>query len=201
MNRFSPLWLSAIPVLVSAITVASSAAEVPPSPEGVAFFEKSIRPLLVEHCYACHSAGAKRLRGGLHLDSEQGWLQGGDLGPAVKPGDPEESLLIAAVRQEDELLKMPPKGKLSAAEIALLTRWVAMGAPGPRGDVAPKAVQRGRGRHRTGPRVLGVPPAGGSAGPRRRRFDLAPDRARPVHPRRPRGKGAWRRPRRPTGGP
>ena len=137
--------------IVSAATVDAPAADAPPSPEGVAFFEKSIRPLLVEHCYACHSAGAKRLRGGLHLDNEQGWLRGGDLGPAVKPGDPEESLLIAAVRQEDEQLKMPPKGKLSAAEIALLTRWVAMGAPAPRGDTAPQAsrgaevdIQRGR---------------------------------------------------------
>jgi hypothetical protein len=123
-------------VIASAVAVAAAAADGPPSAAGVAFFEKSIRPLLAERCYECHSAEAKRLRGSLHLDSEEGWLRGGDLGPAVKPGDPGESLLIAAVRQEDELLKMPPKGKLTAAEIALLTRWVAMGAPAPHGDAS-----------------------------------------------------------------
>jgi mono/diheme cytochrome c family protein len=142
MKHSTPRWPFAVLVLVSILTAASAApAEAPPSAEGVALFETSIRPLLVEHCYACHSAGAKRLRGGLRLDSEQGWLKGGDLGPAVKPGDPEESLLIAAVRHEDEQLKMPPKGKLAAAEIALLTRWVAMGAPAPRGDVALKGTR------------------------------------------------------------
>jgi hypothetical protein len=103
----------------------------PATATGVEFFEKNIRPLLVEHCYACHSTGARRLRGGLHLDSEQGWLRGGDIGPAIKPGDPDDSLLIAAVRQDDELLKMPPEGKLAANEIALLTQWVKIGAPGP----------------------------------------------------------------------
>jgi hypothetical protein len=126
---------------VSLVIAASGrAAEAPPpaeaEAEGVALYEKSIRPLLAEHCYQCHSAEARRLRGGLRLDSEQGWLQGGDLGPAVKPGDPDESLLIAAVRQDDELLKMPPKEKLAPEEIALLTRWVAIGAPAPRGAAA-----------------------------------------------------------------
>jgi hypothetical protein len=136
-----------------AVAAATRAAEAPAPPpaEAVAFYEKSIRPLLAEHCYQCHSAQAKRLRGGLRLDSEQGWLKGGDLGPAVKPGDPEESLLIAAVRQDDELLKMPPNERLTADQVALLTRWVTMGAPAPHGAAAsaPPAgpavdVERGR---------------------------------------------------------
>jgi hypothetical protein len=126
-------------VSLAMAAAAAAAAEAPPSAAGVAFYEKSIRPLLAEHCYECHSAKAKRLRGGLRLDSEQGWLRGGDLGGAVKPGDPEESLLIAAVRQDDEL-KMPPKGKLSQEQIALLTRWVAIGAPAPRGAAASPAA-------------------------------------------------------------
>jgi hypothetical protein len=95
----------------------------------VDFFEKEVRPLLVAHCHSCHS-GAK-VKGGLSLDGPEGWLRGGDLGPAVVPGQPDESLLVAAVRHEDESLKMPPKGKLSPAQVETLTRWVARGAPGP----------------------------------------------------------------------
>jgi hypothetical protein len=129
--------------LVSGVVAGGAASAAPPGESGVEFFEKKVRPLLVEHCHACHSEQAKKVRGGLYLDSEQGWLRGGDLGPAVKPGDPEQSLLISAVRQEDELLKMPPKGKLSADEIAALTRWVAMGAPGP-GTAGARPVERKR---------------------------------------------------------
>lgn len=107
---------------------------VPRDTGGLEFFEKQIRPLLVEHCYACHSAQAKKVRGGLRLDSKSGWQKGGDLGSSIKPGAPEESLLISAVRYQDEQLRMPPKGKLSDRDIELLTRWVALGAPDPRGD-------------------------------------------------------------------
>src|SRR4051812_1169845 len=102
-----------------AISDPASASAAAPDTTGVEFFEKKIRPILVERCYACHSEQAKRLRGGLYLDNEKGWLQGGDLGPAIAPGYPEDSLLIKAVRHEDELLKMPPKGKLTDDEIAL----------------------------------------------------------------------------------
>ncbi|RUL87057.1 PSD1 and planctomycete cytochrome C domain-containing protein [Tautonia sociabilis] len=100
--------------------------------DGLDFFETHIRPLLVEHCYSCHSADAPRLRGGLALDSREGLLQGGDLGPAIEPGDPENSLLLQAVRYSDELLRMPPSGKLPDRQIELLERWVVMGAPDPR---------------------------------------------------------------------
>src|SRR3954451_7895276 len=130
-------------VLMVILAAAGPAVASAPDAAGVEFFEKTIRPILVERCYSCHSGQAKRLRGGLHLDSEQGWLRGGDLGPSVTPGRPEESLLIKAVRHEDELLKMPPKGKLNDNEIASLTRWVAIGAPGPQVDHA-RPVARGR---------------------------------------------------------
>ena len=141
----------AVPTILAIIAIAVPTSAAAPDAAGVEFFEKAIRPILVDRCYSCHSEQAKRLRGGLYLDNEKGWLQGGDLGPAITPGHPEDSLLIKAVRHDDESLKMPPKGKLTDVEVASLTRWVAMGAPGPRvnGDrpVAkggPIDVERGR---------------------------------------------------------
>src|SRR5262249_7359713 len=99
--------------------------------EGNDFFEKRIRPLLVEHCYSCHSADAKKLKGDLRLDTRAGLRKGGQSGPAVVAGDPEASLLIAAVRYQKQDMQMPPKGKLPAALIADLEAWVKLGAPDP----------------------------------------------------------------------
>lgn len=96
-----------------------------------AFFEKQVRPLLVKRCYKCHS-GAKT-NGGLALDSRAGWRKGGESGAVIVPGEPDASLLIQAINYQS--LEMPPKnagGKLSDAEIAVLTKWVKMGAPDPR---------------------------------------------------------------------
>jgi hypothetical protein len=107
---------------------------------GIDFFEQKIRPVLVAHCYQCHSAGAKKLKGGLLLDSRAGIRKGGDSGPAVVPGKPNESLLLKAVRYTDENLRMPPKGKLPDAVLADLRTWVAMGAPDPRDDPATKST-------------------------------------------------------------
>ena len=98
---------------------------------GAEFFESRIRPLFVAHCYSCHSDAKERPSAGLRLDTPDGWLGGHDLGPAVKPGLPDESPLVRAVRFSDPELQMPPVGKLSAAEIATIEAWVAMGAPGP----------------------------------------------------------------------
>jgi hypothetical protein len=100
--------------------------------DGIDFFEKKIRPILVEHCYQCHAKDAKKQRGGLLLDSRAGIRKGGDTGPAVVPGKPAESLLLKAVRHVDPELKMPPKGKLPDAVIADLEKWIALGAPDPR---------------------------------------------------------------------
>ena len=111
-----------------------------PDPAGVAFFEKNIRPLLVENCYKCHSSQSKKVKGGLLLDTQDGWMSGGDSGPAIVPGHPEESLLIKAVRYEDEDLEMPPKEKLSDEAIRRLVKWVEMGAPDPRSDGALKVT-------------------------------------------------------------
>jgi Protein of unknown function (DUF1553)/Protein of unknown function (DUF1549)/Planctomycete cytochrome C len=102
-------------------------------PAGIEFFEKKIRPILVENCYKCHSAQSEKVKGGLLLDTRDGLLKGGDNGPAIEPGNPDKSLLIKAVRYMDENLQMPPKGgKLPADQIASLEAWVKMGAPDPR---------------------------------------------------------------------
>lgn len=102
------------------------------TPEAAEFFEKKVRPLLDDHCYECHSAESKRVKGGLRLDVREGILKGGDSGPAVVPGDPEKSLIIKAVRYSDGDLQMPPKHRLSPEEVANLEAWVKMGAPDPR---------------------------------------------------------------------
>jgi hypothetical protein len=99
--------------------------------EEFAFFEREIRPILVEHCYECHSSGEQQ-KGGLVLDSRAGWAVGGDSGPALVPGDPAGSLLIESVRYENPRLEMPPKSRLPSEKIAALEKWVAMGAPDPR---------------------------------------------------------------------
>ncbi|MEQ8787202.1 MAG: DUF1553 domain-containing protein [Pirellulaceae bacterium] len=107
------------------------------------FFEKKIRPVLVQRCYECHSAKADMAEGKLLLDSRAAMHQGGETGPAIVPGEPNNSLLLAALRYED--LEMPPDGKLADAVIADFERWIKMGAPDPRAatqamDDAPKYV-------------------------------------------------------------
>ncbi|HAM72731.1 MAG TPA: hypothetical protein DCM86_13905, partial [Verrucomicrobiales bacterium] len=101
---------------------------------GMEFFEKHVRPVLVEQCYKCHSSQAEKgVKGGLNLETREGLLKGGENGPAVVPGDVERSLLIKAVRYTDENLQMPPKNrKLGSEEIQNLEAWVRMGAPDPR---------------------------------------------------------------------
>lgn len=98
------------------------------------FFENRIRPILVEHCYECHSEEAGKSKGGLWLDRRAGWIEGGDSGPTAKPHDVEGSLLIKTVHYTDPDLEMPPDGKLSSSQISDLEAWVAKGLPDPRGD-------------------------------------------------------------------
>lgn len=111
-----------------------------PSPDQIDFFEKKIRPVLVEHCYKCHSQTEGKSRGGLTVDTKQGVLQGGDTGPSVDGNDPNKSLLIKAMRYESDDLEMPPKQKLPANVISDFEQWVRMGAPDPRdGPVVTKS--------------------------------------------------------------
>lgn len=95
-------------------------------------FSESVLPLLKKYCYECHSHGADAAEGGLVLDSRAGWEVGGDSGPAIVPGSPGKSLLLDAVEYSDAELQMPPDGKLSASEIAILKKWIVDDAFDPR---------------------------------------------------------------------
>lgn len=103
-----------------------------PTDEQTAFFEAKIRPLLVEHCYECHSADAKEIGGGLLLDSHRGLAKGGDTSPSIVPFDADNSLLMTAVQYSNADLQMPPSKKLAAHEIQDFKTWIEMGAPDPR---------------------------------------------------------------------
>ena len=101
--------------------------------EGLDFFESKIRPVLIEHCYECHSVDSNSLKGGLLVDSMPGLIQGGDSGTAIVKGKPVESLLVEAMKFES--FEMPPAGKLPDEVIADFEKWVAMGAPDPRTEL------------------------------------------------------------------
>ena len=112
----------------------------PDEPAAIEFFEKEIRPLLVEKCQKCH--GGSKPRGGLSLKGRSLVLQGGDSGPAAVPGKASESLIVEAVEHRGEL-KMPPKGKLSESEINRLKRWIDLGLPWPNSLGEPAANRGG----------------------------------------------------------
>jgi hypothetical protein len=112
------------PIFLSSFCVFSHAAD-------TSFFDSKVLPILQERCFECHSHGTK-IKGGLALDSRSGWVEGGDNGPAIQPGELEASLLVKAVRYVDAEFEMPPKAKLPAAEIAILEEWVKTGAHDPR---------------------------------------------------------------------
>jgi hypothetical protein len=101
------------------------------------FFEQKIRPVLVEHCFACHSARAPKLKGGLRLDTREGVRQGGESGPAIVPGKPDASLMLRALRYTEH--KMPPRGQLPERVIADFQRWIETGAIDPRTDASATA--------------------------------------------------------------
>ncbi len=113
----------------------------PPTKEQqLEFFEKKVRPVLVRRCLKCH--GPKKQEGGLRLDSRQAMLQGGDSGPAVVPGDPEDGFLVDAIRYGD-VYQMPPDGKLPREQVEAIVRWISWGAPWPE---TPRQKQPGAGK-------------------------------------------------------
>jgi len=121
---------------VGVIAAAAALFAVPAVPvcandEGAAFFERRIRPILVRHCYECHSEEAGKRKGGLLLDRESGWKEGGRTGKAIVPGVPGASLLVEAIGYGNEDLQMPPTHPLADSERSLLVEWVRRGAPGP----------------------------------------------------------------------
>lgn len=141
MSRYAGTIRSLLALGIVALLAAQLSAQ--SADEGLAFFEKSIRPVLVQHCYECHSAAAAekgKLQAGLLLDSKQGVLAGGESGPVIVAGDPDKSLLVGALKYES--YEMPPKGRLPASVIADFAKWVKMGAPDPREATAAPAPRR-----------------------------------------------------------
>ena len=127
-----------LPLFPAFLALAAASASVSAAdkldPKGVEFFETKIRPVLVQHCYKCHSeASGKELKGNFRLDSKAGILAGGESGEAaIIPGKPKASPMLQAMRHEE--MKMPPEKKLPDEVIANFERWVAMGAPDPRAE-------------------------------------------------------------------
>ena len=155
-------WLGGFALAVAGgLATASPAQAAEPSKEGIEFFEKNIRPVLVESCYGCHSAEAKtnkKLKGKFYADSMEGLTKGGDSGnPGIVPNEPDKSTVIKGIRYEytgdDESLNMPPKskkdgkgGKLSAEVIKNFEQWVKMGAPAPKEFAKPKEPKADAGK-------------------------------------------------------
>src|SRR6188768_313768 len=136
MNKF--LYLAVLPLIGGADCLLAG----PDDPKDAAFFESRIRPVLVKNCYECHSVEAGKSKGGLQLDTKHGIRTGGDTSPAVVPGDPAKSLLLAAIKHSDPDLEMPPKkAKLADTIIADFEAWIKAGAIDPRESVA-KASER-----------------------------------------------------------
>ncbi len=145
-NRQGALWALGLLILL-ARSGSQIASGIPPSQgeaHGKVFFEAKIRPLLELHCLPCHSAEAfakNKLKGGLFLDSREGWTRGGDSGPSLIPGSPAASLLFKALQYHQGELNMPPKGKLPPQAIRDFETWIRMGAPDPReGKIAKKQL-------------------------------------------------------------
>jgi mono/diheme cytochrome c family protein len=122
-------------VSLSILALVASAPAGAAPPDGSTLFEKSVRPVLVGQCVNCH--GPEKKKGGLRLDTRAGLLEGGDRGPAIDPAKPGDSLLLRVLYHDGDV-KMPPKNKLRAAEIAAVREWLTLGAPWPdSADVRP----------------------------------------------------------------
>ncbi len=145
-------WLALALVASLSPMLQAAAADVSRDAPGIEFFEQKVRPLLASTCYQCHGRESKNLKGGLLLDSGEGLLKGGDSGPVLVTGDPDQSLLIKAVRYQDKDLRMPPDGKkrLTAAQVADLEAWVKMGAPLPRAGAVARRHDQGESTYALG---------------------------------------------------
>lgn len=128
---FAPLAVAAVlwqPAPVAARLTAGGV-----DPASVEFYTQNVQPILKNNCYRCH--GAPNHRGGLTMDTQAAMMKGGHDGPVIVPGDPAKSLLVTLIRHEgpaDDPRPMPPKDKLSDADIATITAWVKAGAVMPK---------------------------------------------------------------------
>lgn len=116
-------------LLFSGTQPAAAQVQADATPETLAFFESKIRPLLIEHCFECHSADGEKLQAELRLDNRASLISGGESGATILPGSPGESLLIEALRYES--FEMPPSGKLPDEQIADFEKWISDGAVWP----------------------------------------------------------------------
>jgi mono/diheme cytochrome c family protein len=134
-------WPLAGAAILFSLLAAAPAATAEPVGSAGDLFERTIRPLLVDKCYSCHSAEAKKLKGKFRLDTYAGLLAGGESGkPAVVPGKPEASPLVAAIRATDPDAQMPPKERLTDQAVADVVSWIAKGAPHPDAGRTPVPV-------------------------------------------------------------
>src|SRR5262245_42151702 len=129
-HGIAPRWRPFLPtalaaLMTAALPLASPAMADGAPPDQLEFFEKHIRPILVDKCVKCH--GGEKTKGGLKLTSRAAVLEGGKTGPAAVAGKPDESLLIRAVRHLDLNMPPSPAKKLKDTEIAALARWVEVG--------------------------------------------------------------------------
>src|ERR1700736_1721127 len=135
--------LAALPLAIELAGEARQPATLPgPPAQSAEFFETAVRPILVASCYDCHT---EEQLGGLRLDSREAMLKGGKSGPAIVPGDPDRSLLIQAVRQTSDKLKMPKGGRLEPREVEALVEWVRAGAAWPAAAVSAPAAPNAAG--------------------------------------------------------
>ncbi len=122
-------WLISLVLAGASILDANAVEPRANSTEATEFFENEIRPLLVESCLECH--GPKEQRGGLRLDSLFEAIEGGDSGPAVVPGRPDESELLRRITEQDDELRMPPAdagARLATRKVEAIRRWISDGA-------------------------------------------------------------------------
>jgi len=192
-SRLGPLLALAVVLLTVSTLMPGRAVAAPAAESGLELFEQKIRPALVKHCYECHSASAKEVKGGLRLDTREAVLAGDDSGPAIVPGKPDQSPLIEALRYADDSYQMPPTGKLPASVVADFETWVRQGAADPRTDSLPATakpnatvdIEAGRKFWAfQPPRLPAVPQVKDVAWPRTDidRFILAKLEARGLHP-------------------
>jgi hypothetical protein len=139
MNVPPPCQLAVCALAV--VGIAASVSAKSPSAEDLKFFENKIRPVLVKHCYACHSQEAKEVGGKLLLDTGAGLRKGGESGPALVEGKPDESLIVHALQYDS--LQMPPDEPLPEAVINDFKEWIRRGAPDPREAKPTRSVAAG----------------------------------------------------------
>ncbi len=126
---FLRLRIIAAVCLCSLLIAGTAVAQQSITPEAAEFFERQVRPLLLESCVGCHSQAVNKVKGGLNMDSRQAMVEGGDSGAAINLQSPEKSLLLEAVRRES--IEMPPDKPLTSQQIAIFEKWLKMGAPWP----------------------------------------------------------------------